>query len=295
MNTKTVALMPFLALLIFAPFVGGVFAQAAGLPGVAVGNTFTYSNTIFWNSTVPTDIAPFNLLVQNQSTLQITVDQVSGSTVLLQKVWTYKNGTQNTSTEPDEVNGGITGTVLAYAANLTAGGYLFPGATNPAFVINDTTFRTYAGNSFEDTNHIIVNNTSIEGEAYSFMNLYFDRQTGMLVEYYLTTVYTDLPNQSVTQHLLLTESNVWAVSDNTSPSASSSPTSSTSSPAASQSPSPSGNLPSNTTGNFPTGLVITIVVVAVVIIVAGFLLLRKGKPKQEPAASTPSDESSYSI
>jgi hypothetical protein len=295
MNTKIAALMPFLVLLIIAPFVGGVFAQASALPGVAVGNTFTYANTFFWNSTMPTDVAPFSLLAQNQSTLQITVEQVSGSTVLLQKVWTYKNGTQNTSSEPDEVNGGITGTVLVYAANLTAGGYLFPGSTNPAFVINDTTFRTYTGNSIRDTNHIIVNNTAIDGEIYSFMNLYFDRQTGMLVEYYLTTVYTQLPNQSVTQHLVLTDSNVWTVSSNTSPSNSSSPAASSSSPASSQTPAPSGSSPSNNTENLPLGLIITIAVVVVVVIVAGFLLLRKPKPKQEPAASPPSDESSYSI
>jgi hypothetical protein len=295
MDKKASALI-FLSsfLIICLPIIGSAFAQSQGLAGVSVGNNFTYSNTYIWSSTNPADAAPGNLYVLNQSQVQITIQTVTGSTIQHDDVWTYRNGTTTPpATVTDEVNSHLTpNTIFFYAGNLSAGGNLFPGATDLPFIINDTTFRAYAGSVVRETNHIAVNNTGIEGEAYSYMNLYFDKQTGALVEYYLTTVYTNQPDQTVVQHLVLTSSNVWTISTGTSPSSSLLPTSS---PASNQTPSPSPTSSANSTEGFPTGLIITITVVAVVIIVAAFLLLRKGKPKQEPATSAPPDESSYSI
>ena len=210
MNKKLVASSTFILLLLVFPTVGSVFAQTQALPGVSVGDTFTYDSTNSWNSTNPVDVVPAYLIAQNQSVLQITVQQVTSSTVALERVWTYKNGTQQNSTEIDEVNSGLTGTILLYATNLTAGGLLFPGATDLPYVINSTAFRSYSG-SFREINHIEVNNTGIEGEAYSYLNLYFDKQTGVLVEYYLTTVYTATPNQTITQHLLIKDSSAWTI------------------------------------------------------------------------------------
>ncbi|MCW4017519.1 MAG: hypothetical protein NWF00_02360 [Candidatus Bathyarchaeota archaeon] len=207
---KGLVLSAFVLVFLFALTVGSVFAQIQAVPGVSVGDTFTYESTYLWSSSNAGEVVPAYLVAQNESTLQITVQTVTGSTAVLQQVLTYKNGTQHTSTEANEVNSGITGTILLYAANLSAGGLLFPGSTELPFVINSTSFRDYMG-SFRETNHIEVNNTGIEGIVYSYMNLYFDKQTGVLVEYYLTNVYSDLPNQKVTQHMLLTNSNVWTV------------------------------------------------------------------------------------
>jgi hypothetical protein len=295
MNKKIVSIFSsFILLSLFLSIVGSTSAQIQGLAGVSVGQTFTYSNSYIWNSTNPAEIAPANLFLINQSQVKITVQTSTGSTIQHDDVWTYRNGTVSAPvTVTDEVNSHFTpNTIFFYAANLSAGSLLFPGATDLPFLINDTTFRAYDVNVFRETNHIAVNTTGIEGEIYSYMNLYFDKQTGCLVEYFLTTVYTDLPNQTVTQHIALTDSNVWALSSYSSPSPSSLPTSS---PPSNQTPSPSSTTSSNSTESSPISLIITIVVVAVVIIVAGFLLLRKGKPKQEPEASAPPEESSYSI
>lgn len=274
----------FICLLVFSMF-ASAYAQAVS--GLVTGNSFTYSNTYIWTSSNPGDIVPSVLVAQNDSTLQITVQAVTGSTVTLQDVWTYTNGTQITSSEYDEVNSGLTGSVLAYAGNLTAGQPLFPAATDmPA--INDSVYRAYEGN-VRLTNHIEVNNTGISGEAYSDMNLYFDQQTGICVEYYLTNVYTDTPTQVVTQHLVLTNSNVWQVSA----AATSGPTSSTSSQTTAANPTstlstPNGSSKPNT--GFPTDLVLIFAVVVAVIVVAGFFLLPKGKPKQEQAEQAESME-----
>ena len=295
MRKKIAALFSsfFLSVIVLS-FFGSTSAQVLGFAGVSVGNKFTYSNTYIWNSTNPGEIAPANLYVLNQSQVKITVVTASGSTIQHDDVWTYRNGTVTTPpTVTDEVYSHLTvNTIFFYAANLSAGGLLFPGATDLPYMINETTFRAYAGNVFRETNHIAVNNTGGEGEVYSFMNLYFDKQTGTLVEYYLTTVYTERPNQTVTQHLVLTDSNIWTISNSPSPFTSSIPTPS---PTSNQTPAPSQSTTPNSTESLPIGLIITIVVVAVVIIVAGFFLLRKSKPKPKPAASAPSEESSYSI
>jgi hypothetical protein len=129
---------------------------------------------------------------------------------MLEQVWTYKNGTQQNSSLTVEVNSGITGSLLLYAANLSAGGLLFPGATDLPYVINSTVFRGYSG-SFRETNHIEVNKTGAEGEVYSYLNLYFDKQTGLLVDYYLTTVCTIAPNQTITQHIMIKDTNAWTI------------------------------------------------------------------------------------
>ena len=113
--------------------------------------------------------------------------------------------------------------------------------------------------------------------AYSLMNLYFDKQTGILVEYYLTTVYTATPNQQTTQHLLLTDSSVWKISDVPFPTSDSSPVvNPTATPTL---PSPSTSTSPNSGGGLPMGLILTIVVVAVVVVVAGYFIFRKGTSK----------------
>lgn len=210
MEMKKFALSALILFILVASTSASAFAQTQGVPGVSVGDTFTYKSTYLWNSANSNEVVPAYLTAQNETTLQVTVQQVAGSTAVLEDVFTYKNGTQVSTTETDEVNSGITGTVLLYAANLTGGSLLFPGATDLPYIINGTGFRDFAG-EIREVNHIEVNNTGAEGTAYSYMNLYFDKQTGVLIEYYLTTVYTDLPNQTVTQHLVLQESNVWTI------------------------------------------------------------------------------------
>jgi len=260
-----------------------VQAQTTGVSGLNVGDRFTFSNTYTWTSSIPGDIIPSALVAQNDSMLQVTVQNVTGSTVTLLEVWTYTNGSQIPAVEYAEVNSGLTGSVLAYAANLTAGQPLFPAATGmPA--INDSLYRTYEGNA-RLTNHIEVNNTGISGENYSYMNLYFDQATGICVEYTLTTVYTDAPNQVVVQHLVLTYSSVWQVS-----SATSEPTVPVQTNTANPTASPTSNGSSGeSSAGFPTDLIIIVAIVVAVIVVAGFFLLPKGKPKPKKEQEKPAE------
>jgi hypothetical protein len=283
MDTKLVA-SSLILLLMVSSLLGFAFAQAQALPGVAVGDTFTYENTVTWTSKNPLDFPPAYLANQNGTTLQVAVLSVTGSTVQLQKTLTWRNGTSQTDTELDEVNSGITGTVLLYAANLTAGNLLFPGSTELPYTINETAIRAYA-ESYRETNHISANNTGAEGStvAYSLMDLYFDRQTGMCVEYYLTTVYTDSPNQAYTQHLQLKGTSLWKVSNEPISTPTGNPTAN---PTVSTSASPSETPSSPSTTGVPMELLYVVIVILVVVIaVFGLLFLRKGKTageKQQP-------------
>jgi hypothetical protein len=289
MNKKIAAISSFLLFLILAfPMLGAVYAQQQiqGISGLSEGSTFTYSNTLLWNSTNPSDFPPLSLVAENQSTWQINVNGVHGGTIEFQKLVTYKNGSQVSSDELDEVNAGIVNDFLMFASNLTAGGMLFPMASDKPFIINGTEFRGYNGN-FRDTNHIEVNNTGLDGYVYSYLNLWFDRQTGICVEFYITSVYTSTPNQAVTQHLVLTASSVWSVSAASSGTPTSTPQTSSQS-SSNPTPTPVGTTP---TDQFPTSLVVVIAVVVVVIVVAGFILLPKGKPKpkQKPESKEPQE------
>ncbi len=284
MNKKFAATSPFLLVLLVFSAAGTVFGQNTALPGVSVGDTFTYSSTYLWTSSNPADVVPASLVAQNESTLQITVQAVVGSTVTIDNQWTYKNGTKlPVTTELDEVNSHITpNDILVYAGNLSAGGFLFPGATDLSIIINETIFRNYGG-VFRDTNHMETNRTDLQDTVYSYLSLYFDKQTGMTVEYNWITVYTATPNQILTQHLVLTDTNVWAVSTSPLPSSPSTTTSTTVNPSMTANPSvtPSSEetTPAPSTIEFSTELILAVIIIVVIVVVATMVLLKRPKPK----------------
>ncbi len=210
MKTKAATTSLFLLILSFT-IIGIAQAQNVTV-GVHDGDTFKYNLTFLWTSSIPGQIPPQNLIQSNQTDyFQIKVTQAVGTTVQYEWRWRFLNGTEVNNTEITEVSTGLTGSTYIFAANLTSNGPLFPSATDMPWMINDTQFRTYPDGSYRTTNHIEVNRTDIDGEQWSYMNLYFDQQTGVMVEAFLTDVYTTTPTQTTTRHLLLKESSVWTV------------------------------------------------------------------------------------
>ena len=213
MNKKLIGSSFFLLILGFA-LVANTSAQTETVTlGVSSGDSFKYDLTFMWNSTLAGEFPPLYLLEENQTDyFQIGVQIASGTIVALQTSWRFRNGTENNSTALVDVSGvneNLTG-YYVYAANLKAGDLLFPSSTLP-WVINETTFRTYPGSNFRETNHIAVNRTDVLDKVYSYVSLYFDKQTGMLVESYFTDVFTAAPNQTFTVHFTLKESNAWVI------------------------------------------------------------------------------------
>ena len=184
--------------------------SAQSMLGVSEGDTFKYDIIYYWSSTTPGGIAPAELRAINQTEFfQVTVNKTMSTTVQLDTLWRFDNGTEITGSDFAEVSQGALGGIYIYAANLTAGSLLFPSGDLP-WRINSTTFREYDGN-FRETNYIEVNNTNVDDKVYSHMSLYFDKATGILVEFTLTEVEEIHPTQTVTQHVVLIDSNVWVI------------------------------------------------------------------------------------
>ena len=68
---------------------------------------------------------------------------MTGTTIALQTIQHFLNGTEINQTELADVGSGITGSVLLYAANLANGSFLFPSSTSMPWVINATVSRAY--------------------------------------------------------------------------------------------------------------------------------------------------------
>src|SRR3990170_5526695 len=97
--------------------------------GVSEGNTFKYDMTFYWSSTNPTATAPASWANANATEYyQATIQLVTGTTVTIDTVWRFLNGTEITNTERVDVVIGTGGSILVYAANLGAGVQLYPGS-----------------------------------------------------------------------------------------------------------------------------------------------------------------------
>jgi hypothetical protein len=200
------------SLLVILTVMGTVCAQApVNYVGVSAGDSFKYNLSFLWSSTNSVEKAPSSLVASNQTDYyQVNIQTTATSTVILQTAWRFQNGTIVNGTEAVDVSTGTGSSILVYAANLSASGLLYPLATDLPWIINSTEIRSYTG-GFRTVNHIAVNRTDVANQAYSYMSLYFDKQTGILIESTTVDVYSNLPNQTFTRQLTLQESNVWTI------------------------------------------------------------------------------------
>ncbi len=268
MHNKNCLSAMILFILCFA-VIGQVFAQTTPevTVGVKEGDWFKYQVAFFWNSTNPSDTVPLSYVEANTTEyLLATITTVTGTTVTISEVQHYQNGTETTKEELTNVATATVASVLLYASNLNAGGYLFP-LNSATPIINSTVTRTYAGAARED-NYVVNKATSVDinsdGEAdyvYRYTSLYFDRQTGILVDAYFEDVSATTPSQTVSWTLKLTETNAWTAG-------------STDGGGDGGDGTPTSWLTENL-----LYIIVIVVVVAVVVVVAGFVLVRKRKSK----------------
>ena len=261
MNRK-LAFSRLLAVMFCLALAGQVAAQTSQVAvGVLAGNVFKYKVTYFWNSTNPSDPVPSNWAEANTTEYyQATVKEVTGTTVVLQTVQHFLNGTDLTKdNELIDVSMGAGGSLLVYAANLVEGSYLYPAATYLPWIINATVSRPY-GSGVRETNWITVKMTDVESYVYRFTSLYFDKATGVLVDAYFEDVFSDMPAQTFSRTIVITESSMWTVGG---------------------SPSDGNGDGGGQTGGLPMEWIYGIIIAAVIVaVVAAVLVLRKrGKKK----------------
>lgn len=206
--TKFVKMVSLLILICFIMASTILVNVKAGVLGVSQGNVFEYNMVAHWNS--PSESAPSELLELNQTKMiKVTVTEVSGSLISTKISTSYLNGTESTSDGSCNIETGECTGPPFIGANLGKNDPVNPSASEPWYV-NETVTRTYQDGPRE-TNHLKIeyNSTSDEvGEVKSTYDYYFDRSTGVLVEYTTELSYSDLT--SITESKLLA-SNVWQV------------------------------------------------------------------------------------
>lgn len=286
MVTKNAAIATFLFIIMSCSLVAGVFAQQPGAyVGVSTGDVFKYDTIYNWKSTNPADTVPKIYTEYNQTDyLQVNVTATTGSLVIFQTTIKFLNGSEvalNPGVSFNDVSIGNSSHntfIYFYAANLSAGSPLFPEVMELPWTINQTIFRDYGNNNFRATNHYNFVRTDLVGETYTSVDVYFDKETGVLVEANMIDVYSDTPSQTITTHIMLTESSLWEISQIPTPTTSTSPGQNTNT---TNPPQTDGETP--TAEGFDTLLIVLVVIFAVIIIIIIFILLtRRPKTARKP-------------
>ncbi|MGB9854516.1 MAG: hypothetical protein ACPLRY_06915 [Candidatus Bathyarchaeales archaeon] len=250
MNKK---LFEFAALLIilFLISVEGASAQSV-TPGVSQGDSFTYSFSVFWSSSNPNATVPTDLLKQNETKLiHVVVTDVGGSVVFMNITWQFKNGTETSSQAFVNLQDGSgDGFGLVIAPNLSPKYYAYPMGWNlsTSFVINETLTKTYPFGERE-TVRATLNRTGSSGYIYVYYDMYFDRETGVMLEWYVEQVPSATPNEKISSLWKIQEFNV-------------------------KSAAPSNNQTSEQSGQ---GILVLIILICVVAVIAIFVYKRKSR------------------
>jgi hypothetical protein len=190
--------------------------------GVKVGDIVKYGNfRSFWGSESPS-IVPPQILYNINNTLYVvnTIQDISNSTVSFESRTIYRNGTEQVETKSvDAVYGILLGNLPFVAADLGAGDRVSLATELPPYRINSTSLREYCG-VMRETNTLNV--TQVYADAAYRMKLYWDKATGVLVEYCVN--YTELTQNNVLSLSLISyrmvDNNMWiGVPDSIAPAA----------------------------------------------------------------------------
>ena len=208
--SRKLVILKLLAITLCLTLSGQAAAQTVGV-GVSSGNVFKYNVKYFWSSTNASATPPASWVEANSTEyFQATIKEVISTTITLQTVQHFPNGTDNSKDELVDVATSLGGSLLVYASNLVAGSYLYPSSTNLPLIINATVSRPY-GSGYRDTNWIQVRMTNAEDFVYRFTSIYFDKATGVLVDAYFEDSPSNLPNQNFSRTIKITESSLWTV------------------------------------------------------------------------------------
>ena len=201
-----------LAIIIFT--YSGMSTQTR-VPGVSLGDTFTYDISSFWISSDANAVVPQRFLEINQTeSFRVTINDISGSMVTTLDTWVFKNGTEYNSTSVVNVETGHNsgGFWPVVAANLGKNDPVHP-TVQDGITVNETIMREYPSGARE-TNYFTINYQGSDenyGQYTAEGDYYFDRATGMLVELYDKSTFLSANMQGAILWKIR-ESNVWVVS-----------------------------------------------------------------------------------
>jgi len=194
--------------------------NGTGLVGVKVGDIFTYKLTGSSVLGSPDVVTPEELSQYNDTDYyQVTVTGVGSSTVMLETMWRFTNGTVVNGYQTIDLSNGRetdpNGFWGVYASNISVKDLLHP-AGSDGLTVNKTEIIAFA-NSNRVTNYWSTYSQYIDksdptGNTFrnEFVGVYFDKQTGMLYNSTHIEFYTD-PMIQLVITWQLTSSTAWAI------------------------------------------------------------------------------------
>jgi hypothetical protein len=198
-----------LAILVVAVFASTVVHAKDYTVGVKAGDWVKYGQvTVTWtgNGTEPSYVAEAKKL----DWARIDVLSVAGTTASLNLTVHFNNGTQTfQSSDADVQSGGSAGMLYVVASNLTAGDPLGP--QTPETTINQTVTRLYAGANRNVNILDIKGNLTMGLVSYPIeTKMYWDQNTGIMVEAYSNQTDPANPDAYVEESVKATETNLWS-------------------------------------------------------------------------------------
>ncbi len=209
MKSKIV-LVSLISLLSVLALVMAASAQTRSV-GVSFGNTWRYGTSGDWSSTDPTATPPSYVVQYNETEwMKVEIKGISDLNVTAEVTAHFKNGTEDSTAGWIDIDTGnnINMTWMVISPNLGINASIYTVSYNNWF-INETAQRTYP-NGNRDTNHF--NTTSSSEFQYLSSNLYWDRETGILVELSTQNIFQTLNyTTSWSLGLQIISSNVWVI------------------------------------------------------------------------------------
>jgi len=199
--------------------------------GVSEGNWFMYGDiAVSWNSNDPGATFPppyWEWLERLNETvwMSYSVEAISDPNVTCQATEYFRNGSDkvrsgwidiDTGDSSEETNETADMTTMVISADLNENDTIYSSVEFSSWKINETVIRTYPDVT-RDTNHLNMTteysmSNGIEIYYYMSMNYYWDRSTGVIVEWSAESIEQTGENLTTWSALIrITDSDVWVV------------------------------------------------------------------------------------
>jgi hypothetical protein len=217
MDKKLILLALGSVLLLCAMVVTSAVAQTR-VVGVTEGNWFKYGDiTGSWSSNDPSATLP-DFAFNETEWMMISIENITGTNVTGQMTVHYVNGTEESKLSWIDIDTGEVKEEMLWiiSADLDVGHTLYSAGEYSTWVINETVSRTYP-DGVRETNHVNFTveyqlSNGIEIYQYISMNFYWDRSSGVQVEWsqeYISQIGETQTSWSFT--VRVTESDIWII------------------------------------------------------------------------------------
>lgn len=168
--------------------------------GVAPGDTFLYTFKVFWNPPNPDQAAPANVMeLNNTEWVKITVHEANGPIVIMNMTTHFKNETEtNAQIWVNLLSGEGTGFGYIIAPNLKRNqlAYHMGYDSGYSFLLREEFVKNYTFGE-RTVLRALVNNTSSDEYVLISHDMYFDKETGVMLEWRITQVPRNAPEANI--------------------------------------------------------------------------------------------------